>query len=383
MEGIPEPPVLQIDYVKQFTEADKLQKMNAMDNVKPCAVFTADKITGKGQMSIYCINRRGQKYELVIQDLNLIQFPQPFLNSEICKQLLLDKINEFNYRYKPETDQVEIWKYMIGNEFGIRCFLKRVITEIDWTAKVQHLELLIDQLDPYEIIHEHQYPIWDSMEEFKKLPDYKYFDAVVNYHRYLKRIPGETIVEQHNSLYSYYTVYSFESKGYFVGIYPLNRIRVGKSPTTGTSEYFRPDFDNTLTCVESCEPAPQDRLVKIASEKDPSSILGAFVQNIECIVPCPRKISEYVWRYLKYYFAGWIIVHPELVAFRELFAEVTIKDNKVTMVMKRSKRIRFNHAIIKKSNQNNYYLSAGVKGITSLIIDGEEICYNYQDIETK
>ena len=359
---IREPPILSIESIvvdKSTTKKHhsprenslgtaKLQKTHSMDNLKLMATFHPDMITEKSFVSIHSTTRQGYRYEVALYDLSAIQFPKPFLQFDVCQQMILDHIQEFEYKYHSDTDQIEVRYVVIGKEFGFRTLLQRVLQEVDWVAKVQDHDSRIDALEPYEILHEHVYPQWETLDEFKDLPDFKYFQALRQWHKYIQPLP-ESIPYTTSDNQKRKPMYITESRGFHVGFTPFHEIRPETDVQYLLQSILSPHKHRPFYS-EIIDRADQIIGSTISNaDKNNSTYWETFVKSVEVIRPEAYKISKFVLDYMLQYTAGWGMIHASLFAFRTSgYAELQVKGDQITLVIYRSKKTSFAHSNVKK-----------------------------------
>lgn len=329
----------------------KLKKTHSMDNIKLMATFHPDMITEKSFVSIHSTTRQGHRYEVALYDLSAIQFPKPFLQFDVCQQMILDHIQEFEYKYHSDTDQIEVQYVVIGKEFGFRTLLKRVLQEVDWVAKVQDHDSRIDALEPYEILHEHVYPQWETLDDFKNLPDFKYFQALRQWHKYIQPLPESIPYTTDGRKVK--PMYMTESRGFHVGFTPFCEL----PPETDVnyllqSILYKGNGNHQPFYSEIIDRTDQIIGSTISNaDKNNTTFWEPFVKSVEVVRPEAYKISQSVLDYMLQYTAGWGLIHASLFAFRTSgYAELQVKGDQITLVIYRSKKTSFTHSDVKTYN---------------------------------
>lgn len=129
------------------------------------------------------------RYEDTLRNFIKCQKPKDFMTADACREVILEDIEKFTMKANETNINVS---YNVFKKNFIRFELPRVeiIGEIDTEMKVKVINERLAKLEasvfPKPVPHDkertfiHVYPKWKTFEEFKKLKDYKYFDAVNN-----------------------------------------------------------------------------------------------------------------------------------------------------------------------------------------------------------
>lgn len=157
-----------------------------MDNLKftACLKKTTEGPTS-ANVEVSSISSINKHFSAVISNFNVIQHPQNVLTQAGCKCFILENIAKSTYNYDIDANVINLTLDVNG-----LCTIKvtlheKIREEKDYKLIVHELLQRLDDMEPYETIDHFKYPEWMKFSEFKELPDWKYFDAIMNYDRYL------------------------------------------------------------------------------------------------------------------------------------------------------------------------------------------------------
>jgi hypothetical protein len=234
------------------------------------------------------------------------------------------KINNVN-----DTDQ----KITIEDRFRQLDELVEILDESDILERLTRLE----QLEPYEVIHEHWYPKWDTLDELKKLDSFKYLESCWNWRNHHQR--------------NAYTVNNTIRVLVYLG--ELNNLKY----IFGRKEYESPVCDKELYDItESGYGLGSIYYDSFLPHRDLHIRYVYFDSSTIKLVSDKLNICIKLNYYIINYVSGWILLNHHLVAFRDPIFKIYIKDNKCRISIYRTKKMQINGFI---SDDINYIHPGG------------------------
>lgn len=331
---------------------------------------------GSGEvLTVYTITRQDVQYQTVV-NLKECQKPKPFLIEEACKEIIIDKCSELSYKYDEEKDLINCKIHLMKNNY-IELNLTRVNSKLDAEREIAKLKAKIDELEPYEIIHEHVYPTWNSLEEFMKLPGFKYFEAAENDAKYYKS--DEVLTQHRTTLDGTYYI------GIYQGKYKYGFARDSLGPfNMGGARYIieydkRPDihykYGSSHEKIEDNPASIQDRdLLETISDVYKDKQYRHFPRSVKGIAVNAAQINGYVYHYIQKYVYGWILLNHELVVPRHFYYTINVRNNQCFIKIYRSKKLyAFRIPMVYKSGSDGTVNAMYFNKCTSLVINEHEL----------
>ena len=256
-------------------------------------------------INLYSIYKR-RRYELSINlnEHTKYQKPNAILNRDGFICIINDNLEKTNKQFNEEKKIIEMI-INITDKFYIELILsesnkfvyplEQRVFELE--ELVADLKTCIDFNKP-EILHEIEYPRWDSLDEFKKLPEFQYIEMAYDYDRYIKRINDKMCLEyKQNSLQEPCYVSLFknsDSNSKCMGFFNTFRNIGGESSYDDIISYRYLSNTDKRLC---------------ASEKiDQNKPYEAFGRSLKvCDYTKIYRIHERICRFFGNYFFGWII----------------------------------------------------------------------------
>lgn len=298
-----------------------------MDNL----TFTAEVDVLNSVLTVSTTTRKGHKYQAEIKDFIVCQRPKDRLTKAACIEVIRDKLDrddDLEYGYYNVDDTIEvIIRYMPG--YRIEFTLTRCAAPaIDLEQELATLKKRLDDLETDEVVHVHKYPSWDSLDEFKKLPGFKFMEAAENPAKYFKQIPGSSVL--------------------YLGEY-LGKFRymiAGVTDATQTIEVPTVADRRTLGYYEGCNRVlygcTQDKELLETDGPEPHKNVPYryFPRSVKMVILPDITINQWVMRYITRYVYGWVILNHPMLAFRTVRVSIDVKDGKdVYVSITRSKRM--------------------------------------------
>lgn len=390
-----------------------------MDIVKETRLLTVSENTFKILIETY-----GKiTYEVEIKEFLSCQKPKPFLNDESCKEYVKENYKDM---------KINFYKLQISSEpmkgkfivFGLKK-VERFMGETDLLVRVEELERQIDELNPYEVVEQHIYPKWKSIEEFKELDSYKYFEACWSWRKHFHEGKGDGHYDENRKKFKYLYLGDFMDREYgctrmlsryekentinlekeltdqfiFLGqkitvsdddsnksihqtenlVYPeyysfKNLLYDANIASPKLDEYMTRCRLKTITEDRELETnflRTRDYLIK--NKEEIPKVAWWAVKNVEnVVVPYQYTgitynpfacISKYLELYIRQYVTGWYLLNHKLTAGRNTEAEFEIKDNEVIIRIYRSKKI---YGWLIMQNSKDYSLHIRCKVINGM-----------------
>jgi len=350
-----------------------------MDNLKLFTVLSPRPASGVPELSVCTRTRQGHQYCATIADWNAIQVPKPFLTQEVCQQLVVDRIQDFGYVYDAASDTLRARLPVLGDTFELCVELKRVWEKVNLVTKVAELEARLEQLEPFEVIHEHKYPTWSSLDDFKRLPEFCTFDALRSAYKYLHPLPRTSTTQRPTDNIN--RMFMLESRGFHV-IIGGNRANAfgtrDNNPLTPSAASMMQWLNlYSLGCTSHVTDHADQEIERALKNRPPREECPfpweQFVKRVERVVPEPYLLSQHVGMYMCQYLAGWVLLHPQFLAFRRWKASITVQGSDVLLTVYRTRATAFCHGLIhRETDWRPVYFSPGHEGWT-LCIDGEVV----------
>ena len=238
------------------------------------------------------------------------------------------KINNVN-----DTDQ----KITIEDRFRQLDELVEILDESDILERLTRLE----QLEPYEVIHEYWYPKWDTLDELKKMDCFKYLEACWNWRNHHQR----NAYTENNTLRVIVYLGELNNFKYIFGGYT--------DPACTTELYDITQNGDGLGSIYYDSFLPH-RDVHIRYVYFDSSTIKLVSDQLNICVKLKYYITNYV--------SGWILLNHHLFAFRDPIYKVYIKDNKCRIVIYRTKKMRIDYI-----NENINHIHQGASNSVRLV----------------
>lgn len=286
-----------------------------MDNLI-FAISNESKEGTDNQITISTISRKGVRYSTTINDYLKCQKPKPMLTQDACAEFILENKSNITYIYDAKNDVIIVTIIVFEKKLSLEVILNKSSGEASLEDICAALSARIDELEPYEIIHTFGYPGWNSLEEFRGLPDFKYFEASADPRRFLKKVGEELLLID-------------DEFSYLIGEHNSN------------AKYDTPASHISLL-FENWTCANMDKLYRIVI--DP--VQGPFINfNVSQPTHVVGGISYYLFYYIQWYTIGWILINFKWMAARNPIVDVIIKKSKVTINILRTKKQTYNTVI--------------------------------------
>lgn len=216
--------------------------------------------------------------------------------------------------------------------------------EIDYIEEITRLKERIDELETKELIHVHDYPMWETYEDFTKLPGHKYIEAGL----------------QPKDKY-----YKKRETHYFLGEYKNINYRIIKIEEQRETNYL-PNFDMRCDRQFNCNVSKdylwqftwnenfniEDRYfesfngTKSNGEKYWINCINPDVNQRKCFDRSVKVIrtdgipyihQAVIW-YINTYINGWILLNHAEVKLRSLHIVISLLGNKISINISLSKK---------------------------------------------
>lgn len=321
-----------------------------MDNL----VFYS-KVSEGGGVTIGTVNRRNITYETDIKNLAEIQFPTVFIVDRECETLLLDEIKKVEYDYDIATDTIHCKLPVYGKNKLQWSLQRKTVSETDLVKTLEQriacLELELYELNPYEVIHEDCYPQWQTLDEFKALDSWKYFNAfdnMANY--YMKTEIPNCKAGCHIAIYN--GEFGPDKLRYVID---LNKRDNQYCPTSRV----RHQADGGM--INTSEP---DYIIKYRNK-------ALTYYNTD-----GNRINLYLYQWVYEYVIGWILLNSQLIAFRSSKVEIHIRDNNVSFAIHRTKKYNLPVNSVCQLHQNQGIVYIMYPPAINLFINGQRYIKN-------
>lgn len=301
---------------------------------------------GEGHAIIISTTYNDKTYSCVVTNFIECQKPKPFMYEDNVIKAIKRCDCKF---YNPIERQVVIGKETITLKIPIlfddyiEFVLKEELqtTEDLLMTKIAKLEKRIAELEEKNLLcglmgnrgmshtttHTHIYPKWKTIEEFEKLPGFKYFEAYKNY----------------SPLYHYIKIkgvdykYSGESYGLKYTL-PANK---DKMTSTNKIRIWYKNLD------------PKDRELEIIKERYKDrreSHMYLFSKSAEVYMHKDSElVSDWIIEYMKQYMIGWFIVNQQEVVFRNRVILIIVKPDQITLkIMYTTNQFTYDYCIRKE-----------------------------------
>ncbi len=312
--------------------------------------FTAVKSGSKEPTVVVSCKYDETDYKTEIDDFAKCQHPKALLTTEACIDFICDNIQHADYKFNETKSKISL---------SLRVFQNVVIQmQLDCPEtgtnnlelKIARLEKRLALLEPYELVTSHKYPKWETLEEFKQLPDFKYFKIVENYAS-LIRETAEKISYKHDAGHVFGTLYGMK---YGVG-------KIDMATNYGRSAHFETftasiniasgnayvgaginHYSHHPTGSEYVHGCIADRaLLETLDPKKQDDSCVYFPRSVQVLVTEPyRHLSFWLNKYIDRFVRGFLLVNHESVAFRkvELVVNVSSKNNSCYIDIYRSRQ---------------------------------------------
>jgi hypothetical protein len=290
-----------------------------MDNLKFTVIRETDKLI------ISTRDRKRQLYQCVATEYKTHQSPKVMLTDEAFVDMLLEKLSdECKYTYEPNTGHILLSIPLIKDRLDARFELvpNQEEGEIDYKAQIKELQDEIDRLEPYEIIETHEYPKWNTLDEFRKLPGFKYIEAGMDWRSHLRVVNDSKKEESKRDRF-------FKCNDMYVGFRKPGTHNIQNQTETGTGIIGDP-FCKWTTIIDE------------SSDNDLNKVIGYVLERYKrSVVIICRDIylSVHIRNYMLDYLRGWIILNLNLLIGRQAYYEIHIDKNRgtVKIIIKRLK----------------------------------------------
>jgi hypothetical protein len=317
--------------------------------------------------------RNSINYKAIIGNPDNVQYPEIFLTQKMAIESIIKHISsEPSYVYDEKTDTIEI-KYNIIGTYGICIQLKKDLTQAPTIEqRITKIELLLETLVLDELIESHQYPTWDTYEEFMKLPSYKYFDAFHNAQRYFNKEP---LMHLGKFREFYYGLVTQDLCGRYLSFSCSNNTDQEKQQfLTYLSDFIKPtriiqnkewelttkdiQFYSTLYKQQSI---PNTQIGTDCFRDYFQSSLKTFIKRD---ANYNRWLCDIINEYIRMYITGFYLINHQLLIARSIRIELHINNDKMYIHIFRSKALTFKHYNVKQAT------SLTICNIDKIKIDG-------------
>jgi len=219
------------------------------------------------------------------------------------------------------------------------------ITIEELQEKIQHLEQIIASLPKQdELIETHIYPSWDTYEDFKKLPSWKYFDTVENIGNYfviVNKVSSESVFrDKYNDKYVV-MLYNDSTGG---------KVQINHNPPNQPFTYNRFDFGYMYKGIGYISsPKKETEMASIdynyyhtyhGENKQETLFARTFHKNVKIhyyMREC--QMSNPVRSYIEYFIAGWFLLNWQYHVSQEIYVNIEITDIVKINIYKSQKKI--------------------------------------------
>lgn len=290
----------------------------------------------KGQDHAWVNERLDQIESTMMKALDNMSSTDKLFNTFVSKNALIDQlVPQFNRL----IDKVESFENTLchfeDRDYEFADNIRKL------TSKVNELKNVVESLKPrklYTMEIFQQYSKWDSLDEFMNLPEFPYFEAVVNYKKHIiDKGNGQLFLGTDGDIN-----YGFDHMRSVIKYPELCAMSSGSSGSMSTHDL--------------------ETYNKSLKKETPYAV---FNRNIESIVINGNTLHSMFFNYVTWYVYGWILLN-----------HASIKNNKIKVLINVDHTASFKIMVSKK--RFDYRLN-GVgdkviryEGITSIMINGIE-----------
>lgn len=307
------------------------------------------KESGEGNELLITVFHDDVKYIGVVSNFITCQ-NKPFLTEEECSRIILNcNDTEYGIRksFSLKQDMISI-KFTIIKDRFIHFDCTRYIEteEESMKSKIVRLEKRIIQLekmlfdDGYPNKHVHIYPKWSTLDEFKKLPDFKYFDIDM-FHVIPEKTSIDGKTKYTGEIYGItYYINTGNPQPKYKNVWCIIHNSNNDVGTFGSfivsKAYYNCKFGK-YEIVPMMITEPEDRILEIEEKRIGDHISSIphhlvndykyplyyhFTKSVEVPVHKSRAISKWFIEYLARYVRGWMIDNYEKLIFKYIKCEV-------------------------------------------------------------
>ena len=339
--------------------------------------FTTECDLVANTLTVNAYNKKEHKYQVEIDDFIACQEPKALLTNMACLEVIADKIKteEFKHKYHESDDTIEITiNYM--PKYKIVIMLDRCIApDLELEYEVVRLKARLDELELDEVVHEHTYPTWASLDDFKKLPGFKFIEAAENPAKYYSMT---TAVADQKGLY-----YLGEHAGEFR--YILDNTDNSRNPNYVSKQVIHesmPRFQNDYRTTfgfhmdkQQDYGCVQDRELLETEGEEPHKAIPYryFPRSVKELVLPNLGINRFAMCYAMQYIYGWILQNHMALAFRQSYAMINVLDNNLYITISRSKKM-YMPAVSKK--YDTHHVNSVAFYVKNITVNGYDLGHN-------
>jgi hypothetical protein len=292
-------------------------------------------------------DRIGQTYRCIVTNYKTPQYPKVMLTDEAFADTVLEELSKCRYGYDQKANHVLASIPLIKNKLDARFILIPVPEEgeADYKTQLQELRIALDRLEPYEVIETHTYPQWDTLDEFKRLPDFKYFDAAENWRSYLKPLNGFMFFKTGQMFVQFRE--RAADNGYLE--YSTNRI-------------LTPDIGGKW-------------ITEIRDDPNYERLKGVHKFDIRAqVIDGSKGVSYYIKEYIREYMMGWCILNLHMIIAADPYFEVHIDKSRslIRIIIKRLKTMKWNLSRMTQVGEGQIIYTMSSLKMKAMFINGSK-----------
>ncbi len=298
-------------------------------------------------LTLLAKNRKGHIYECHIDNFIICQIPKAILNEGGCKDTIIEFVNanRHEYNYSQETDTFIVTINWLPTKGKIVLSLTRSEGETDASSNlIAQVTEILDSRDDYEIIHEHEYPTWNTLQEFMALPDFKYFEAADNQERFMC-IPPDLKPPPDKPTHFKWGDRYIRTKNHWIHNHVDEKDANGNKHNGTIGVYWNKRQQRSQLHDRELQSNSEHLDNECKDNKKPYPLYYEFIKSATDHVPQWACLSYWVVAYIKKYIAGWMIVNLKWIAMRSLNITILVdsKRNKTMITIKRTKYMTVNN----------------------------------------
>jgi hypothetical protein len=280
------------------------------------------------------------EYKAEITNFASCQHPTALLTDVACMNFICKNIQHAWYKFNESNTKIDLALNVFADTV-INISLNCPKTGVDnLELKIVRLEKRLSVLDTCELVTSHKYPKWETLEEFKKLPDFKYFKIIENYTRLVVKNEIENVHSHRPGKIILGEAFNRE-----YGMYQKDMTKLGElyyydtaftSCVSMTTDGCFTEHDTHPTAIiqthgrDYPHVSITDRLLLETLKKQNTEPYADFPRSVQILVVNPYKCMSY-WliRYIERYVKGYLLLNHEQFAFRSVTVKINVssKDN--------------------------------------------------------
>lgn len=285
------------------------------------------------------------KYTLKIKNnFRSCQHPDVVLTDLACADYIESRIESEKFTYS--VDEAKYCIYItipVYDHITIRLTLSGPKGVDLLESKITYLDKRVTKLERWTLVETHTYPKWNTLDEFKALPGFKYFKVIEDF----MSLPTKTYPSKGSHAGPDMFIFgSLFDKAYGVTTRPDHK--------HGTVKFYDKYFTTSMEIAPEnkfsgwdappgCGIGGKDAsLLDTLNREHEEEHYAPFPKSVEkLVIHQGASMSYWLMMYLRRYLKGYLLVNREQVAFKNVKVNVRVTDTECIMKIFVSKARRY------------------------------------------